>query len=136
MPEVKGVGLTPVRTRTIAIFSGKASAFSDLLQPALENTEAAYQEASGLAAFLLQPLSVLAMTLGLWRLTSDLDWTSSFPIASGLFSHWIVWIALAIGLHVSASLIEPGVRSAQAPNHSQDSISEGSHNSLSRASHN
>ena len=53
--------------------------------------------------------------MGLWRLTADLGWTETFPIANGFFSHWIVWIALAIGLKFGASLLAAKLSPAQAP---------------------
>jgi hypothetical protein len=34
--------------------------------------------------------------------SSDLGWTEEFLIANGFFSHWQVWIALAITLQVAA----------------------------------
>jgi len=46
--------------------------------------------ALGLAA-LLTPASVMAIVLGLWRITADLRATGEFPISVGLFSHWQVW---------------------------------------------
>lgn len=53
-------------------------------------------------AALLTPAAFMAGVLGMWRLTSDLNWTGSFAIASGPFSHWQVWIALAAILQLCA----------------------------------
>ena len=53
-------------------------------------------------AALLMPVTVLASVLGVWRLASDPGWTSHFFIAKGLLSHWQVWFAAAIGMHMSA----------------------------------
>jgi hypothetical protein len=39
--------------------------------------------------------------------STDLDWTQEFLIERGLFSHWQVWIALAVALKMSESLLEP-----------------------------
>ena len=53
---------------------------------------------------LLMPAVLMAYVLGIWRLASDLGMAGEFAI-SGMFSHWQVWIALAVGLHIaSASL--------------------------------
>jgi hypothetical protein len=52
---------------------------------------------------LLTPAAVVALVLGLWRVSADLGWTEEFLISNGLFSHWQVWIALAIGLQASAT---------------------------------
>ena len=48
------------------------------------------------AAALLIPSSLMACVLGFWRLAADLDWTSGFAISTGPFSHWQVWIVLAV----------------------------------------
>jgi hypothetical protein len=47
-------------------------------------------------AALLIPVAVLAGALGVWRLAADPGWTSQFFLASGLLSHWQVWITVAI----------------------------------------
>ena len=44
----------------------------------------------------------MAYVLGLWRLASDLGVAGEFGI-EGVFSHWQIWIGLAILLHLSAS---------------------------------
>jgi hypothetical protein len=66
---------------------------------------------------LLTPAAVASAGLGLWRLGSDLNWTREFVIAKGLFSHWQVWMALAVGLQVAASHLKnsgPSDRPAQS----------------------
>jgi hypothetical protein len=52
---------------------------------------------------LLTPAAMVAFVMGLWRVSADLDWAGAFPIGSGFFSHWQVWIALAIGLKMLSS---------------------------------
>src|SRR6266702_8879582 len=51
---------------------------------------------------LLTPAAVMASALGLWRLAADMKWTGEFGIASGVFSHWQVWLAFAGLLQVIA----------------------------------
>jgi hypothetical protein len=51
---------------------------------------------------LLTPAAVMASVLGLWRLAADMRWTGEFAIASGLFSHWQVWLAFAAFLQYVA----------------------------------
>jgi hypothetical protein len=50
--------------------------------------------ALGLAS-LLTPAAVMACVLAFWRLTADFNATGQFPITSGLFSHWQVWLGSA-----------------------------------------
>jgi len=56
-------------------------------------------------AALLTPAAVLASVLALWRLAADLNWTSSFAISAGLFSHWQVWLGAAVLLQLCARLL-------------------------------
>ena len=53
-------------------------------------------------AALLPPAAFCAGTLGLWRVAADLNWTSSFAISTGIFSHWQVWMGAAILLQLCA----------------------------------
>ncbi len=53
-------------------------------------------------AALLTPGALMACVLALWRLAADLRWTSDFAISSGLFSHWLVWIGVAVILQFLA----------------------------------
>jgi hypothetical protein len=56
------------------------------------------------AGALLIPASLMAYVLGFWRLAADMGLAAGFAIA-GLFSHWQMWIALAVVLHVTASIL-------------------------------
>ena len=47
------------------------------------------------AAALLTPVSVMAGTLGIWRICADIGLAGAFAIPSGLFSHWQVWLGIA-----------------------------------------
>ncbi len=49
---------------------------------------------------LLVPVVLGAWVLALWRLASDLRFASDFAITEGIFSHWQVWIAIALALHI------------------------------------
>jgi hypothetical protein len=51
---------------------------------------------------LLTPAAVMATALALWRLAADMKWTGEFAIASGLFSHWQIWLACAVALQRAA----------------------------------
>jgi len=52
---------------------------------------------------LLTPAALVALAMGLWRVSEDLDWAGAFPITSGFFSHWQVWIALSVALKILSS---------------------------------
>jgi hypothetical protein len=55
------------------------------------------------AAFgaLLVPASLMAYSLGFWRLASDMGLAGQFGI-TGAFSHWQLWIGLGVFLHAGA----------------------------------
>ena len=58
-----------------------------------------------MAAALLTPIALMALALGVWRLSVDLNPASQFPISRGIFSHWQVWIAMAGLLWTCASIL-------------------------------
>lgn len=68
------------------------------------------------AASLLTPAAVMACVLALWRLTADVNATSQFPISSGIFSHWQVWLALAGSLQFFATVLNRYGKRAAIPN--------------------
>ncbi len=55
-----------------------------------------------LLAVLLPPWALAAATLAIWRIAADLNWTNSFAISSGIFSHWQVWLGAAVALQMCA----------------------------------
>ena len=96
----------------------------ELIQPAwtrtaatiAETTTAASHEAAKLFPALVTPAALIALALGLWRLSADLGWTEEFIISNGFFSHWQVWIALAIALQTAASSLAARARKASEEN--------------------
>lgn len=50
---------------------------------------------------LLVPASLMAYSLGFWRLASDMGLAGQFGI-TGVFSHWQLWIGLGVILHATA----------------------------------
>jgi hypothetical protein len=53
---------------------------------------------------LLIPVSLMAYVLGFWRLASDAGVAREFAVR-GLFSHWQVWMVLAVSLQVASSVL-------------------------------
>jgi len=54
---------------------------------------------------LLTPGAFLASVLALWRIAADLNITAKFAIVSGVFSHWQVWMVVAVLLQVCSRLL-------------------------------
>jgi len=65
-------------------------------------------------AALLSPISLMANVLGFWRLAWDMGLAWAF-VFSGLFSHWQIWLALALSLHASAFLLNRYGRGQDLP---------------------
>jgi hypothetical protein len=55
---------------------------------------------------LLTPAAAVSTGMALWRLGSDLKWTGEFAISNGIFAHWQVWAALAVGLQFGATYLK------------------------------
>ena len=76
-------------------------------------TKASREASAAISVLLLTPAALIAMVFGMWRLGADLGWTTKFLISQGLFSHWVVWMALSMGLKTTANL---AVRSGRERN--------------------
>ncbi|HEY7211617.1 MAG TPA: hypothetical protein VH477_15185 [Bryobacteraceae bacterium] len=70
------------------------------------------QEFGALVSVLMGPAVLSAYALAVWSLASNLGWTSSFLFATGPLSNWIVWLSIAILVHLAASILRR--HSAQA----------------------
>ena len=103
----------PSLVRTVPVLTDSTSTFSARLQSLLRRTTTASAEAADVLVALVVPTSLIALVLGLWRLTVDVGWTQDFPISSGFFSHWQVWVALAIGLKFGGSALLAKVTTEQ-----------------------
>jgi hypothetical protein len=106
-----GEVLQPAWARATSAIAETSSTFSTKLQPFLEYSIAAArgafeQQLSNILVALLTPSSLIALVFALWRFSADLGWTESFLITTGFFSHWQVWMVLAIGLKYAASSIQ------------------------------
>jgi hypothetical protein len=96
------------RPRTLEHFAGAFSAASERLEPIVSKTMVASMDAANLVGAFLTPAAVVAFVFALWRLGVDLGWTEQFVIAGGLFSHWQVWLVLAIALRLTGSFLTRG----------------------------
>jgi hypothetical protein len=72
---------------------------------------------------MVTPAAVVAMLLAFWRIAADLNWTASFAIPSGLFSHWQVWMAVAVLLQLCARTLNRYGRGEEAA--TEETIPEG-----------
>jgi hypothetical protein len=68
--------------------------------------------AAGLAG-LLTPAAVLTAAFGLWGIAADMNWTGSFAISTGFFSHWQVWLGGALAMQLCAHLLNRYAKSGE-----------------------
>jgi len=101
--------LQPAGLRALAL-AEKNAKFVTKLQHWMDRTFTMLTKAGELFVALINPVALLALALGLWRLTSDIGWTSTFLVSDGLFSHWQVWIVLALGLKAATTFLAPKAR--------------------------
>jgi len=101
----------PAWMRAASTFTDTSSNLPVRLRWFVERTVIASEAAMNVLPALLSPAAVVALVLGLWRVSADLGWTEEFLIANGFFSHWQVWIALAIGLQLAATSLAAKISS-------------------------
>ena len=63
------------------------------------------QRFGALLSALMGPAVFSAYAFALWSLSSSLGWTNTFVFASGPLSNWLVWLAIAILVHVASSIL-------------------------------
>lgn len=66
-----------------------------LQRPALKKHSQDPRQVALAIGALLTPASLMAYVLGFWRLAADMGVAGEFGI-SGFFSHWQIWILLAV----------------------------------------
>jgi hypothetical protein len=70
----------------------------------LQHRRGSNRAVSAALGALLVPASLMAYSLGFWRLASDMGLAGQFDI-TGTFSHWQVWIGLGVILHTAAIIL-------------------------------
>ena len=63
------------------------------------------QKFGALVSALMGPAVVSVYALALWSLASNLGWTDTFVFSSGPLSNWLVWLAVAILVHLAAGIL-------------------------------
>jgi hypothetical protein len=106
-----GEMIQPAWMRAASTFTDTSSTLPVRLKRFVDRIVVASEAAMNVLPALLTPAAVVALVLGLWRVSSDLGWTEQFLIPSGFFSHWQVWIALAIVLQVAAASLVAKINS-------------------------
>src|SRR5258705_8053927 len=73
--------------------------------PKTEGKKRKNQQVAWAPAWRPTPAAFTACVLAFWRLAADFNATGAFPITSGLFSHWQVWLSGAAALQIASILL-------------------------------
>lgn len=103
MPETRptAIAITNETSRTAAVFHGAPNFLARAGAWASDTA----QEFGALVSALMGPAVFSAYALAFWCLASNLGWTNSFLFSSGALSNWIVWLAIALLVHLAASIL-------------------------------
>lgn len=72
----------------------------------VDATVDATKEVRPIFRYLLTPVALIGYVLAAWRFGADMGWTEEFFISRGLLSHWQVWLALSVGMQLSAGYLD------------------------------
>ena len=72
----------------------------------LEKALKSKTEVAQIARYLMTPVALATYTLAAWRLGADMNWTGEFFVSKGLFSHWQVWLGLAIATQAGGAYLD------------------------------
>lgn len=64
------------------------------------------QQFASLVSALMGPAIFSAYCLAAWSLAASMGWTDSFLYSSGPLSNWLVWLGIAILVHVAADVLK------------------------------
>lgn len=70
--------------------------------PYIRKTKGKNRHVSSAIAALLWPAVLTAYVLTVWAIGAQLQLTGAFGILQGVFSHWQIWLATALLLHLAA----------------------------------
>ncbi len=73
-----------------------------------------HEDLAGLSSLVFGSLTFLAGTFSLWSLTASLRVTKNFAVASGLFSNWLVWVAVAAAIHYLGRRVEQELQQSRS----------------------
>lgn len=84
-------------------------------------TKIAQDDLAGLYSMVFNGGVIFAATLAVWSLTANLNITKNFAVSSGLFSNWMVWVGIAIGLRRAGRHVSR--RTALVRHHNRNGVS-------------
>ena len=100
------IRVEPVRVWSNSIFQATSGVVTRAGALAVDTAQ---RFALGVAS-LLGPAIFLAYALAFWSLAASMGWTGSFLYTEGPLSNWLIWLGIAILVHLAASLLRRRTR--------------------------
>ncbi len=91
-----------VRARSIGLLQAAGNVFTRALRWAGNTAQRFGSVVSGL----MGPAVFSAYAFAFWSLAANLGWTDTFLYAAGPLSNWLIWLGIAILLHVAADVLK------------------------------
>ncbi|HEY3452956.1 MAG TPA: hypothetical protein VGK64_00020 [Bryobacteraceae bacterium] len=106
-PQSRAIAIPVENLRTwfIGVFAGFSQPVASAMERAAEWAGETAQNFGALVSALMGPAVLCAYAIALWSLSASFGWTDTFLFTSGALSNWLIWLALAILIHVAASVL-------------------------------
>ncbi|MBV9267546.1 MAG: hypothetical protein JO061_15365 [Acidobacteriaceae bacterium] len=91
----------PARTWTIGIFQAAGAGLGRVGVWAVDTA----QEFGSVLSVLMGPAVFLAYAFASWSLAANLGWTATFPYSAGPLSNWLVWVSIAVLVHIASDVL-------------------------------
>jgi len=92
----------PARAWVLGTVQGAADVFVRAGEWAVDTA----QQFGALLSALMAPAVVSVYAFALWSLAANLGWTNSFVFPAGPLSNWLIWLGIAILVHVAANVLQ------------------------------
>ncbi len=110
MPETRisavAVRIEPARAWTTGVLQATAITLGRTGAWAGETA----QKFGTLVSALMGPAIISVYALAVWSLAANLGWTDTFMFSTGPLSNWIIWLAIALLVHLAASILNKRTR--------------------------
>ena len=64
------------------------------------------QTFGSVVSVLMGPAVFSAYAFAFWSLAANLGWTNTFVYAAGPLSNWLIWLGMAVLLHVASQILK------------------------------
>ncbi|MBV9406238.1 MAG: hypothetical protein JO211_12910 [Acidobacteriaceae bacterium] len=106
MPDSRATTIA-IRTEPARAWAvGAAQGASNALAKAFAWAGDTAQEFGALLSALMGPAVFSVYAFAAWSLAGNLGWTDTFVFSTGPLSNWLVWLAIAIVVHIAASILK------------------------------